>query len=287
MARVSGWLLRGGLPVAASLLILGGCETAPPGPDPMQVKVDQLDQRVSQIERVVSNQSLVQLSQRIDQLDMELRELRGEVEELQNSNDELSKQQRDYYADLNRRLTAVETASRNTQGTAAGAAAVQPGGAVGNLQPPGPNPAPTTATGASNGGQAQLTDQAAYEAAFDTLKGGNYAAAVQQFMDFLQKYPHSELADNAQYWLGEAYYVQRDYANAAAAFKAVGQVYPQSRKAPDALLKLGYTLYDQGQVADARTTLNEVLQRYPNSDAAKLAQQRLAQLGSGQGGAGP
>ncbi|MGH8257884.1 MAG: YbgF trimerization domain-containing protein, partial [Steroidobacteraceae bacterium] len=108
-------LLCRGLPAAAAaavLLALVGCSSAPVQPDPTQVKLNDLDQRVTRIERVVSNQSLVQLSSRIDQLDMELRELRGEVEELQNNDDTLSKQQRDFYTDLDRRVAAVEAAQK-------------------------------------------------------------------------------------------------------------------------------------------------------------------------------
>ncbi len=268
MARLSGWLLKAGLPLAASVLVLSGCETEPTQPDPTQVKLQQLDQRVGEVERVVNNQSLVQLSQRIDQLDLQLRELRGEVEELQNNNDQLSKQQRDFYTDLNRRVGALEGRS------VAGAGG--PGGAAGNFN--GTGGAAANATGAANGSP----DQVAYQQAFDTLKTGNYAMAARQLMAFLQAYPHSDLADNAQYWLGEAYYVQRDYDDAASAFRAVGQNYPQSRKAPDALLKLGYTQLDQNKQDEGRATLNQVVQQYPNSDAAKLAMQRLTQISKAQ-----
>ena len=79
---------------------------------------------------------------------------------------------------------------------------------------------------------ATADDQAAYNRAFDALKASDYNGAIAQFKDFLRLYPHSALADNAQYWLGEGYYVTRDYDNAIAAFRAVGEQYPQSRKAP-------------------------------------------------------
>ena len=263
-----GLLLLGGL--------VAGCETEPTQPDPTQVRLNDMDQRLGRVERVVSNQSLVQLSQHVDQLDSELRELRGDIEELQNANDTLVKQQRDYYADLDRRIGAIEKrggAAASAPPTGSGAA--NPPGAVANL-PPGGGSAPG---GAAAGGQGSA--QSAYDHAFDTLKSGNYAAAGTQFTQFLQDYPSSDLADNAQYWLGECYYVTRDYDHAAAAFRAVGDKYPQSRKAPDALLKLGYTQLDQQQNDAGRATLQLVLQRFPTSDAAKLAMQRLAQLSQG------
>src|ERR1700728_1904587 len=89
-------------------MALAGCST--PQPDPMQVKINDIDERLGRVERVVSNQSLLTLSQRIDVLEAQLREMRGNVEEMQNSNEALRKQQRDLYADLDRRLKAIEIA---------------------------------------------------------------------------------------------------------------------------------------------------------------------------------
>src|SRR5437667_215494 len=102
------------------------------------------------------------------------------------------------------------------------------------------------------------------------------------FQDFLASYPSSPLAENAQYWLGEAYYVNHDYESAAGAFRAVLKKWPDSRKAPDALLKLGYTQYAQKQYPAARATLTEVLRKYPGSDSAKHAAERLRRF-SGAG----
>ena len=223
----------------------------------MLVKLNDVDERLGRVERVVNNQSLLQLSQRVDGLEAQLRQLRGELEELQNSNDMLRKQQRDLYADLDRRLSALQAGAKSTAGDGgAGGTAGAAGGA-----------------GADSGG-----DQAAYTRAFDALKSTDYAGAITRFRDFLRTYPQSQLAGNAQYWLGEAYYVTHDYDNAAAAFRAVGEQYPQSAKVPDALLKLGVTQIDQKKLVDARTTLKQVVQRFPGSDAAKLAASRLQNI---------
>jgi tol-pal system protein YbgF len=244
--------------------LLAGCETTPPGPDPMQVKINDIDERLGRIERVVSNQSLLALSQRIDVLEAQLRELRGSVEELQNSNDALRKQQRDLYADLDRRIKTLESALRG-----GGSAPSGVGG--------GTTPLPA-ATGAGTGALTGADDQGAYNRAFDALKNSDYTGAIAQFKDFLRTYPHSALADNAQYWLGEGYYVTRDYDDAIASFRTVGEQYPQSRKAPDALLKLGYAQYELRHLADARATLSQVVQKYPGTDAAKLAAERLTKI---------
>jgi tol-pal system protein YbgF len=114
-----------------------------------------------------------------------------------------------------------------------------------------------------------------YGQSFDALKAGSYSIAITGFKDFLTSYPASPLAENAQYWLGEAYYVTRDFDSASGAFKSVLSKYPDSRKAPDALLKLGYTQIAQNKVGEGRATLSQVVQKYPGTDAAKLAADRL------------
>ncbi len=250
------WLLS-----AITVLGLAACETTPQ-PDPMQIKLNDIDERLARVERVVNNQSLLQLSQRVDELEAQLRALRGQVEELQNSDELLRKQQRDLYADLDRRLKALELAARGAPAAAAnGAAGGADAGAAGEAGAPAP------------GG-----DQAAYTHAFDALKANDLAGAIAQFHEFLRLYPQSPLAGNAQYWLGEAYYVTHDYDNAVSAFRAVGTQYPQSPKVPDALLKLGLTQIEQNKLTDARATLRQVVLHYSGSSAAKLAAAKLQSL---------
>jgi tol-pal system protein YbgF len=238
------------LVVAFAVLVLAGCSLGPEKPDPVQTKLNELDGRVARIERVVANQSLLDMAQKLDAAQADLRTLRGRVEELEHTNDALRKQQRDLYADLDKRITGFNAPSGDGSGGV-------PGGAA--------------AGGAGN-------EQAAYNQAFDALKSSNYPAAISGFRSFLSAYPGSSIADNAQYWLGEAYYVTRDYDQAATAFRTVGERWPSSRKSADALLKLGYTQYEQKRYADARTTLNDVVRRFPDSDAARLATERLRRL---------
>ena len=114
-----------------------------------------------------------------------------------------------------------------------------------------------------------------YGQSFDALKAGSYSIAITGFKDFLTSYPASPLAENAQYWLGEAYYVTHDLDSASGAFKSVLSKWPDSRKAPDALLKLGYTQIAQNRTSEGRATLSQVVQKYPGTDAAKLAADRL------------
>jgi TolA-binding protein len=91
-----------GLTLVCSLL-LSACAT-PREQDPTWQKLTEVDGRVLRIERVINNQSLLELAQKNDALQTELRSLRGQLEELQHSVDTIRDQQRDVYADLDKRV---------------------------------------------------------------------------------------------------------------------------------------------------------------------------------------
>jgi tol-pal system protein YbgF len=250
------------LGAALLVLVLAGCSLGPEKEDPVQTKLNELDGRVGRIERVVANQSLLDMAQKLDAAQADVRSLRGRVEVLENTNEALRKQQRDLYADLDKRLAGFSGSAPAAGGYSA------PGGAAGGVASGG-------AAGAAGGAAAE---QAAYSQAFDALKNSNYPAAIAGFRNFLTTYPASSIADNAQYWLGEAYYVTKDYDQAANAFRTVGERWPSSRKSPDALLKLGFTQFEQKKYAEARVTLSDVTRRFPDSDAARLATERLGRI---------
>lgn len=277
---------------AAALLLLGlaGCVTTPVEDDPLQIRLDDLDRRLGQIERVAGGQNLINMSQRIDALQNELRQLRGRVEVLENANEGLRKQARDLHADLSQRLDALEGggAVRRDPGGPGGAGTGGPGlvgPGAGGRAPIGPGPA-GAAPEASGGSAASAatparsgdTAEQRYGKAFDALKAANYPAAITGMRQFLSAYPDHDLADNAQYWLGEAHYVTREYEEAITAFARVLQRWPQSSKAPDALLKQGYAQFELKRLPAAKQTLGEVVARYPGTEAAKLAQERLRRI---------
>ena len=245
------------LALGFSGLLLGGCAT-PPEEDPMFIRLNDLDQRVQRMERVLTNNSLLDLAQRIDRLQNDVRSLRGEVELLQNQNEGGKAQSRSLYGDLEKRIAALETLG-----------GVGAPGAGTALPPPG-------------GVSAGAGEQAMYDAAFNALKGADYPKAIANFRAFLTAYPTSPLASNAQYWLGEAFYVTREYDSAVQAFRKVATDWPDSRKAPDALVKVGFTQAAQGKNAEARATLEEVTRRFPGSEAAQLASDRLKRLPGGR-----
>ena len=243
---------------------LSGCASTPPEEDPVQIKLKDLDTRLARIERVMANQSLLEFSNQLEALRSDVRAVHNDVDQMSNAIETGRKQTRDLYADLDQRLKNLESRGGAASGTAAAAASAA--AAV---------PASSNSTDASSAG---VEDKASYQAAFNSLKEGQYDRAIAAFQRFLVAYPDSSLADNAQYWLGEAYYVNRSYPDAQAAFQRVVDKYPQSRKVSDALLKIGYCRYEMKQWESAREVLTQVVTRYADSPAGRLAQQRLDKM---------
>ena len=114
-----------------------------------------------------------------------------------------------------------------------------------------------------------------YNSAFQLLKDSRYDQAIAGFKEFLAKYPQSVQAENAQYWLGEAYYVTRQYGTAAEEYQKLTKNYPRSKKVPQALLKLGFSYDEQGQRAQAKKVLEDLKKTYSSSTEARLADERL------------
>jgi tol-pal system protein YbgF len=240
---------------------LSGCASTPPEEDPVQIKLKELDTRLARIERVMANQSLLEFGNQLEALRSDVRAMHNDVDQMSNAFEAARKQQRDMYADLDQRLKNLERGSA-ASGTASAAASA----AVA--------PASANAPDASNAGD----DKASYQAAFTMLKDGQYDRAIPAFQKFLASYPDSSLADNAQYWLGEAFYVNKSYPEAQAAFQRVMDKYPQSRKISDALLKIGYCRYEMKQWDSARQVLGQVVARFSDTPAGRLAQQRLEKM---------
>jgi tol-pal system protein YbgF len=252
------------LPAACLIaLVFAGCASTPPEEDPVQIKLKDLDTRLARIERVVANQSLLEMSNQLEALRADVRAMHNDVDQLHNSLEVIRKQQRDLYADLDLRMKNLESRGGGANNSATSAAAATNAAAA----PSAPD------SSAANG-----DDKPSYQAAFNLLKDSQYDRAIVAFQNFLTTYPSSSLADNAQYWLGEAYYVNKSYPDALAAFQRVIDKYPQSRKLPDALLKIGYCRYELKQWDAARSVLSQVANQYADSPAGRLAQQRLEKM---------
>lgn len=236
-----------------------------------------LADRVTRLEQQAQDkQGNIGLVNQVQNLQSQIRQLQGQIEELQHQLQELQDKGKAQYVDLDSRLGRLEhgSASPNPAGQPVPAASAGPGAAA----PAPAGSAPEAASGKPAPTPADATMQAAYGAAFKSLRGGDYVAASRGFRDYIQKYPDTSLTPNAFYWLGESYYVTQNYPVALEAFQHLLAQFPDSEKAPDARLKLGYTQLELKQNAAAEATLKSVVANYPGTKAASLAQERLRRL---------
>lgn len=213
-----------------------------------------------------------ELFMQLQQLQEEVAQLRGMLEEQQNEIQRLRQEGLERYQDLDRRLA----------GGASGAPAAQSPSAAGAIDAKG---APTPPAAASQG-QAPASSEPAdpakeklyYEAAFDLIKAKDFDKASQAFGAFLRKYPNSQYAGNAQYWLGEVNLAKGDLQGAGQAFAKVSQAYPSHAKVPDSLYKLADVEQRLGNAEKAKGILRQIIAQFPGSSAAQLAQRDLQRL---------
>lgn len=146
-------------------------------------------------------------------------------------------------------------APADSSGGAASPAAVPPSGAV-------PSP------------------DALYNQAYADFSRGNYALAISGFEEYVSRFPESNLADNALYWIGECHFAEGRFDKAVEAFDRMLERYPDSDKAAAANLKKGLAYLEENDVKLAIVQLRYVTTTYPSSDEAKIARDKLASLGA-------
>jgi tol-pal system protein YbgF len=130
------------------------------------------------------------------------------------------------------------------------------------------------------GNAASADPEVVYERSYESLLRRQFNEAEVGFRGFLEQHRDHSLAGNAQYWLGETYYVQGDYKQAAQAFLSGYRDFPKSRKAADSLLKLGLSLNRLGQKEQACAAYMQVGSQFPKAvEARKRAQSEIKRAG--------
>ncbi len=122
------------------------------------------------------------------------------------------------------------------------------------------------------------SEQGLYAFAKKLFDDGDMEKARIQFENFVNKYPDSDNADNARFWIADSYYVDKWYEKAILEYQKVLEQYPDSNKAAAARLKQGYAFAELGEKANARLILNELVSRYPDSREAGFAREKLKNL---------
>ncbi len=259
------------------LLIMSLCALLLPHGAVVYGADEALEQRLQRLERRVGH--ITELMLEVQALKRTNRELQGQVEEQQHALERMRKKQRELYLDLDERLGHLQS------GGAAAAASVpeaQPAESRPDTPASGSAYGETTPGAPVSPSADPAREQADYDAAYAWLQPSKrrYKDAIAGFKAFLVKYPQSDLADNALYWLGESYYVNQENEPALASFDRLLKEFPDSDKVPGALLKKGYILAAMGKRDAARKMLQQVLDKYPSSSVARMAKARLKHMKS-------
>lgn len=277
------------LPFLVPMLLLG-CGTLPQNPAPVRLAngdappltrvlaawekpLGEIDQRVSQLE--TSNRDiLADLQRRVDSQEKELQLLRGNLETVQYDTKGLQQWLKLMGKPSDNPIPSTQALSDPPEGALQElpAQTAQAAQTMTSVSPP-----PSVGVFPSQAGTEE-TPQKLYDAAFSLLKGGQHEASRKKFNHFLEVFPNDTLADNAQYWIGELYSVQKRYREALVAFNQVLVRWPSSSKVPACLLKIGFAFYELGDMQNAHTSLTRLVTDYPNSPAVTMAQQRLQDI---------
>jgi tol-pal system protein YbgF len=122
------------------------------------------------------------------------------------------------------------------------------------------------------------SDQTLYQEAKKAFDEGKMEAARKGFEKLIVSYPKSQQADNAQFWIGETYYIEKWYEKAILEYQKVIENYPSGNKIPAALLKQGLSFLNIGETNNGRLLLKELVAKYPGSNEAGIAKKKLESL---------
>jgi tol-pal system protein YbgF len=124
----------------------------------------------------------------------------------------------------------------------------------------------------------ELGEDEIYRLAKQAFDQGDSDDARKKFQELIEKYPKSERADNAQFWIGEIYYREKWYEKAILEYQKVIENYPQGNKVPASLLKQGLAFLNLGDSTNSRIILEELIKKYPESNEAKIAKDKLKDI---------
>jgi tol-pal system protein YbgF len=180
---------------------------------------------------------------------------------------QLEKQMEENLKAMEGKIDRVATKQAELEKVAAAAEAERSAAAKAQ-PPPVETKGPSSTTGAGD----------LYRDAYETFQKGDLEGARRKFEAFLKQYPNTDLSDNAQFWIGETWYVEEKYERAIVEYEKVVKDYPSGDKVPYALLKQGMAFQKLGDKASARIVYNQIVKKYPNSNQARVAKAKLTEL---------
>jgi tol-pal system protein YbgF len=185
---------------------------------------------------------------------------------------------------LDQKLTDIQNTLQNVDSKLAspapgpGPAPSSPMGGGGGPMP-GNSPGPG-APSASASGPPPASADVLYSNGLRDINGKHYDLATQEFQDYLRYYGDTDLASNAQFYLGEVAFMQNQFQAALDAYNKVIENYPKSFKTASARMRKGFCLSELGQKASAVRELRAVVRIYPGTDEAKRAAAKLREMGA-------
>ena len=145
-------------------------------------------------------------------------------------------------------------------------------------KPPAGKPPAGKAPASANPSSVKVDPTAAYDQAVLDFTQGRFPLALSEFRAFVAANGTTDLADNAQYGVGESFYAVGQYDSAAAAYRDVVEKWPEGDKVPAALYKLGIAYQKSNRSPEARTTFRTLIDKYPRTGEARLAEERLKEM---------
>jgi tol-pal system protein YbgF len=289
------YLFAMSVPVAA---VMAGCAT---GGSQVETTLYDLHRRVVQMERSVDesvnrlNTTTAELNARVDQNDQEVRRLITRSEDHQMQMDrieaDLSTLRNRTYRELGLTTGAPQaevSVDEVIVESPTGSVTVTPPSQLRTEAPaeqtqvaeappprePTPEPEPTPAPAPAPTGDPQVY----YQAAQRSYSGENYNQALQQFDEFLQRYPGSELGANAQFWKAKSHLKLGQYQESIREFQKLINNHPNDTKVPYAIHNQAVAHSNLGQINEAIRLMQRVVDEYPISPAADQARSDLRQL---------
>lgn len=245
----------------------------------LKMLVEQTSQNVNAMKATIAKmaqaqqQSLANTNNQMDSMTSQIQQLSSSLDEAKGQIAKLSSQ----VAQTQKILQTINTQPNPnvppSPNTAPGAQGAQ-GAQGGSASAAGPAP-----TGDAPAQPPPVPDpQTLYNSAYQDYTQGQYPLAIQGFQQYLQNYGDTDLASNAQFYIGDSYYAQKDYKNAIKEYDKCIEQFPGGNKVAASYLKKGYALLALGETSAGERELRALIRRYPSSHEADLARQRLRRL---------
>jgi tol-pal system protein YbgF len=255
------------------VLLLAGCVQPPQAQIKMESDFEEMKRRLARLEQNSSDggsqargqlealgRQGAEIQAGLDTLRVEFQSINGRLDDLGRSNEQLAADLALTRDDLGMQLAAL-TERLNALETKVPKNATEPVTSTAPAKPQG-------------SGQNQIAPEQLYQQSLSKILGGtDFAAGRAGLESFIQNYPQHELAINARYWVGEAYYGEKKFENAILKFQEVIQLYSDHPKAASALLKQGMAFDALGDRANAKTVWNQLIKNFPLAPEAEKAKQ--------------